>query len=505
MMNKHKKIAIGFASLNLLAVILFILLATLGEAHAIIATVFATTALAILCTDMIYAAFSERFVLLRIILSTIAVIGNYGIGILVGTSQFADSFHVTGILLLILAYVGNGVLAILCAFAKQEPCEKHTFGNKLFPVLSLGAGACGLIAMFVAGIVLVATPTYASTNSVNVVPIMITLCTAFAALVISGIKPFHKKHLLSLIALGACMLCIVPYAITEGAAYQDAQNAEASFAQAFGDVQTQDGLRAPYNFSLEFTGIHTKNYTLERDKIYYWGNGEKDNLTLRYDAYYPATESKGVLVNLHGSGGDKDIGNYAHRNKYFASIGYTVFDIQYGDWNESGTGEVPRYDTTLEWAESHLYHLDEFIRFASASEKTADWSNLFLTGVSMGGTQVSRYALSYPNTLAETGAVLRGIIPVYPGYSSQDEGVLNCLSAITKDSTPCLVIMGDYDKVVSPQGADAYKTAYDNAGSPYCAQVKISFAGHGCDYFMAGRSNQLLTYYTAKFMQALRQ
>ncbi len=44
-------------------------------------------------------------------------------------------------------------------------------------------------------------------------------------------------------------------------------------------------------------------------------------------------------------------------------------------------------------AESHLKHIDEFIKYAGENEKSADWSNTFLTGVSMGGTQISRYAL----------------------------------------------------------------------------------------------------------------
>ena len=38
----------------------------------------------------------------------------------------------------------------------------------------------------------------------------------------------------------------------------------------------------------------------------------------------------------------------------------------------------------------------------------------------------------------------------------------------------------------------------------YCAQVKVSYAGHSCDYFMAGRSNQLIAYYTELCMDTLR-
>ena len=55
------------------------------------------------------------------------------------------------------------------------------------------------------------------------------------------------------------------------------------------------------------------------------------------------------------------------------------------------------------------------------SYEAADWNNLFITGVSMGGTSASRYALSYGNSLDTLENVtLRGIIPVYPGYSCED-------------------------------------------------------------------------------------
>lgn len=34
------------------------------------------------------------------------------------------------------------------------------------------------------------------------------------------------------------------------------------------------------------------------------------------------------------------------------------------------------------------------------------------------------------------------------------------------------------------------------------AAVEISYAGHSCDYFMSGRSNQLITYCAERFMAA---
>ncbi len=185
--------------------------------------------------------------------------------------------------------------------------------------------------------------------AVNLTAVMISACAAFTALTVYGAGCTGRKKIVVVAAMAACVASVTPFAVIEGTAYGDCKRAELSFAQAFGDIEVEKGLSAPYNFALEFVEISTKNYYVEKDKEYFKGSGVEEGITLRYDAYYPTGESRGVLINLHGSGGDKDKGNYAHRNKYFASIGYTVFDIQYGDYNEAGTGEIPYYDTTLEW------------------------------------------------------------------------------------------------------------------------------------------------------------
>lgn len=503
-MNTSKKVAITVGGLNLVSILFFSIVEFVNSENAIISTVLATLAFTVLCFDIIYAAFSRRLALTRIIVSVTAIILNFAFGILVGTSVFNDSFNIVGLLMLICAYLINAIIAVYSTFSKKDKkLSERT--EKILKVTTVAIGTCGIIAIFIVGVIFISASTVANTNAVNLNNVMISLCVTFIAFVIYGLRDLKRKKSVLLVAFVVGVICIVPYDIIEGVSYRDVNQAERSFIQAFGDPEISEGLRSPYNYALEFIGIQTKNYTVERDKLYYEGDGIKENISLRYDVYYPVGERKGVLINLHGSGGDKDTGNYAHRNKYFASVGYTVFDIQYGDWNESGTGDIPIYDTTLEWAVSHLYHLDEFIKYASVNEKTADWSNMFLTGVSMGGTQISRYVLSYDNSIDETSAVLRGIIPIYPGYSSDDEGILNCLSYVTENSAPCLVFMGDKDEVVDPLGARRYKDAYSNAGNSLCASIYISYAGHGCDYFMAGRSNQMITYYMQKFMETFRK
>lgn len=489
-----KIISAVFCMLNLFAIVALAVLAALGGDGAA-GTVFGALCLAVLCADVIYAAIQKRLALTRITVSVLAVVLDYAVGISTGLSVFADSKNIFGLVLLIAAYAVNGALGAYAVFGKGTGREI----KRLKPVCA-AVGAAGLLATAIAAVVMVATPTYAATNAVNTAAVFITLCAAFLSLVIYGAPPKAVLAAASLLAVAG----IVPTAINEGAAFSDAERAVANVESVFGQVPYEEGmLKAPYDFSLEFFGISTENYTLERDKVYFDGEDIYGALTLKYDAYYPNVESRGVLINLHGSGGDKDTGNYAHRNKYFASRGYTVFDIQYGDYNEADTGDERWFSSDTERVEFLLRYIDEFIVYASGAEEAADWNNLFITGVSMGGTSASRYALSYGNSLDTLENVtLRGIIPVYPGYSSEDEGVLDCLGNLSNDSTPCLVVMGLYDKVVPPTAAGEYKAAYDAAGAK-CAAVEISFAGHSCDYFMSGRSNQLITYCAERFMAAL--
>lgn len=312
----------------------------------------------------------------------------------------------------------------------------------------------------------------------------------------------------ALIAVVA-VLAITELGITEGSAFHDAQGAEASFrATAFGSSEwesAEDMRPIPYSIADEFFGVATDGYEITRDIVYYQSEqGQDKGLRLAYDVYCPtqATAHKSVLVCIHGSGGDKDLGNFAHRNKYFASRGYVVYDIQIGDYNEK--------DTNFGWhmersSQSMLEYIDRFFAYAAShNEYGADFGNAFLEGVSMGGSLTLKYALTYPNTLTASGVTLKGIIPVYPGFWAADTGIDDFLSAIDENSIPCLYVMGNRDGVVTPNSFFYVQQKYWEKGNPNFAGVLISYAGHGFDSAMAGRGNQLLTYYAERFMSTLR-
>lgn len=500
MSNGNKTTAYTFFGLNIFAIIVFSALAGASSANSIASTIFAGLAFFVLLLDMLYAVISNRYFITRILICLGGIALNFVFSVVSGLSIFLNSLNIIGLVILLLTYLANAIFALLAIFITPKAKKVDENKEKIFGFAFLSLGVLGIMAVFLTGVIFVAFHTQGNTNAVNIVPLLITLSVAFACFAILGLKHLTKKSIFGLLVLVICVASILPHVIIESSVYGDISLTNTAFEQAFGKIENKQGINSPYNFALQFTGIPTTNYTLQKDKIYYQGVEQGNNITLRYDAYYPNSKSKGVLINLHGSGGDKDTGNYAHRNKYFASIGYTVFDIQFGDWNEKNVGKIPMYEDDLQWVTSHLKHLDEFVVFASQNEKSANWQNTFLTGVSMGGTQISRYALSFENSLAKLDVKLKGIIPIYPGYSPKDEGMLNCLSNVKPDSVPCLVVMGDYDCVVRPDGAKEYKEAYTSAKNPNCASVVISYAGHGSDYLMGGRSNQFLTYYMQNFI-----
>lgn len=122
---------------------------------------------------------------------------------------------------------------------------------------------------------------------------------------------------------------------------------------------------AQYIFEDEYFGIVTQDYAVDKHMLYYTSTeGIDKGLELRYVVYYPTFEGadKSVLVNIHGSSCDKDIGNYAYRNKYFASRGYVVYDIQIGYYKERDI----QIQLTPEIRNSGLIlvHINEFLKYA---------------------------------------------------------------------------------------------------------------------------------------------
>lgn len=99
----------------------------------------------------------------------------------------------------------------------------------------------------------------------------------------------------------------------------------------------------PFSIPGYFYGLPSGDYEVKENVQFYEGmNGVDKGIKLLFDVYTPSEGksdlpgNNAVLIRIHGGGwtiGDKGSANFAQVNKYFASRGYIVFDIQYGLFN----------------------------------------------------------------------------------------------------------------------------------------------------------------------------
>ena len=117
---------------------------------------------------------------------------------------------------------------------------------------------------------------------------------------------------------------------------------ESEFAAAFGEdwekkiptsVKEKYFLKTPFNLAQYFLGTPHKDCIIKQDVFYYDG----ENITLYFDVYMPREPSKdlpgkgSVIIKIHGGAwslGQKSIWNMLAVNKYLASQGYIIFDIE---------------------------------------------------------------------------------------------------------------------------------------------------------------------------------
>lgn len=284
------------------------------------------------------------------------------------------------------------------------------------------------------------------------------------------------------------------------------ERANRSYAQAFGDEFLHNGNEYSSFRSLQFSladyifGIRTDGYEKKMD-IEYYNNGA---VSLAYDAYFPKSIQSfsgylPVLVRLHGETGDKGYGNYAQPNKYFASKGFIVFDIQYGDSNE----KKGRNETILpNKMEEQLWFMDKFFSEAKIHFPQADWDCVFLSGEAYGGTLAIAYGLDAQRA---PQIRVRGIIPFYPYIYTQNEAPYgDCRKLITPNSPPILIYMGTHDGYIDKKESEDLIKAYHDMGIDEAAIIYLDFAGHGSDGYFCGHHMQIFLYYMERFLGQYR-
>lgn len=291
-------------------------------------------------------------------------------------------------------------------------------------------------------------------------------------------------------------------------------NAEAAYKEAFGDTylkQDVEGVR-PIQFSVPelFYNVKTTGYEKKTDVLYYESTqGEDKGLKLSYDVYYPdnTDEASPVLIRMHGWGGDKGMGHYPMPNKYFASRGYVVFDIQYGNpYEKQDTPYVHDYEITIE---DRMFYINEFFRYAVQNNFcNADWNSVFISGNSHGGMLANAYARAFTDNILELekpNIKIKGILPIYPSSRlAEDDKLYNPFISTNENTPPMLMFMGSHDGYVDREIAYYLPKAYEENGNGDGAVIWLEYATHGGDGYFGSSYMQIYLYYMERFMTQYR-
>lgn len=339
-----------------------------------------------------------------------------------------------------------------------------------------------------------------------------------------------------LVAALTCVIfivCMLPFATTPLLL----SNADRAYAEAFGtDYKGNVDFRSSFFRQVRFSlpeyiyGTLSDAYDLRENVIYYKGSeGVDKNLILSFDVYTPL-KGKGqlpgdnsVLIRIHGGGwtiGNKGSGNFAQVNKYFASQGYVVFDVQYGLSYKNKLVKSYPVETTRVGdfsIDDMVRHIGVFTKYLAEhkDEYGANLDSVFISGGSAGGQMISAIGLGiasgkYSDVL-DSRLKIKGLIPFYPANGlPQNLGLdgrrefLDPVELVSKDSPPNLIYQGDHDGMVEPAIADKYRAAYLEKGNSGCAILKMPFGGHASDFYFSGYYNQTFLYYMERFMYKYR-
>ncbi len=335
------------------------------------------------------------------------------------------------------------------------------------------------------------------------------------------------------------------------------EDAEMAFADAFGDdweeridPAHEDYFR-PYELSLPayFLSIPSADYVYERDVLYYWGlEGVDEGREFYYDVYMPPPDAEeglpgegSVLIRIHGGAwiaGGKGFANMMQMNKYFASQGYTVFDIQYGLSDRVDLAYITEEFEFLSFlsdswilesmggmtAPEHVrgpFTLDDMVRhlgiFTMYLEENApkygvNLDSVFISGGSAGGHLTTAMALAIAGgeyeDIFSPAVEVKGYVPFYPGNKAHE--ILDVIGGaeewrdvellVDTDSPPCLIYQGTGDGMVPPETARSFYEQYRQMGNESCAVIYLPLAAHASDFQFASYYNQPFLYYMERFL-----
>lgn len=310
--------------------------------------------------------------------------------------------------------------------------------------------------------------------------------------------------------------------------------AEQEFSEVFGDnwgeaipaEASSSFLNTSFSLPHYFFGTSTEEYTLLENILFYEGvEGVDKDIELSFDAYLPPGNgedlpgNRAVLLRIHGGGwtiGDKGAGNAAQVNKYFASQGYVVFDVQYGLSNEDKFVEfaqVPENivaDFTIDDMVRHIGLFTDYL-VEHNDQFQGDLDTVFVSGPSAGGQLANAVGLGLASgqytDILNPALTVKGIIPLYPANGlAGDVGIdgsaelVDPALLVTENSPPALIFQGTEDGVVDASISEEFDETYTNQNNEGSILLMMPFAGHNADFYFSSHYNQILMYYMERFM-----
>ena len=330
---------------------------------------------------------------------------------------------------------------------------------------------------------------------------------------------------LLLTVLNALPLMSVPASI---------QTAETEFNAAYGEnwrsniPQNVDNYFLPTQFNLYnyFLGFPHRDCNVKTDVLYY----DADGIKLYFDVYYPKgvysdlPGNGSVIIKIHGGSwqyGDKTLGNVLVLNKYLATQGYIVFDIQYGLFDSGDSSFIPTPDYVKGNFTLHdmVYQIGNFTKLLEttyADTYNANLNSVFIMGGSAGGQLTGVVGLGYNDPYFSgnfsNALSIKGIVPIYPpdyapSFLLPGDALSNPLAfekftpsnLADPSDPPTLIFQGLRDDLVSLDNAERIKSSLNNEGVD-CMVLTFPFAAHASDLIVGNTYSQVWLYYLERFL-----
>jgi acetyl esterase/lipase len=321
------------------------------------------------------------------------------------------------------------------------------------------------------------------------------------------------------------------------------QNAEKEFSNTYGDNWREDipnsissqFLPTQFNLYNYFLGTPHPDCNFETDIKYY----EDENVSLYFDVYYPRYSRRNlagnnsIIINIHGGSwqfGDKGIGNVPLLNKYLASQGYVVFDIQYGLLDAGGSSFIPTPEHTRHpnmTLAKMVFQIGFFTKEVAdkyASQYGGNTNSVFIMGRSAGAHLTGVVGLGYNDPYFagnfSEDLSIKGLVPIYPPNFANPYFTHEPLSRlipgntttnplafrkftpstlVDEDDPPVIIYQGLNDQLVPYINSEAIQNSLENTGIN-CVVVTFPFATHASDLLIGNSFSQVWIYYLERFL-----